>query len=70
MSLYNHGWRKVIKILKRFGFDVARQRGSHLILRKGGIIISVPRHSPIAMPTLRSILIQAKIPEDDFVKFL
>jgi predicted RNA binding protein YcfA (HicA-like mRNA interferase family) len=70
LSLYNHDWRKVIKILKKFGFDVTRQRGSHLILKKDGKIISVPRHSPIAMPTLRSILIQAGIPEDDSVKLL
>ena len=70
MSLYNHDWRKVIKILNKFGFEVTRQRGSHLILKKDGKIISVPRHSPIAMPTLRSILVQAGISEDDFVKFL
>jgi len=70
MSLYNHDWRKVIKILNKFGFEVTRQRGSHLILKKDGKIISVPRHSPIAMPTLRSILVQAGISEEDFVKFL
>ncbi|MCE2507265.1 MAG: hypothetical protein J4F36_12525 [Nitrosopumilaceae archaeon] len=33
-------------------------------------MISVPRHSPIAMPTLRSILAQAGISEKDFVKYL
>ena len=70
MSLYNHDWRKVIRALGRFGFVVTRQRGSHLILKKDGKIISVPRHSPIAMPTLRSILAQAGIPEDDFVRLL
>ncbi len=70
MNLYNHDWRKVIRVLNRFGFGVTRQRGSHLILKKGGKIISVPRHSPIAMPTLRSILVQAGISEDDFVKLL
>jgi predicted RNA binding protein YcfA (HicA-like mRNA interferase family) len=70
MSLYNHDWRKVIKILNKFGFEVTRQRGSHLILKKDGKIISVPRHSPITMPTLRSILVQAGISEEDFEKFL
>lgn len=28
MSLYNHDWRKVIKILNKFGFEITRQRGS------------------------------------------
>ena len=70
MSLYNHDWRKVIKILNKFGFEVTRQRGSHLILKKDGKVISVPRHSPIAMPTLRSIIVQAGISEEDFERFL
>lgn len=70
MSLYNHDWRKVIKILNKFGFEITRQRGSHMVLKKDGKIISVPRHSPIAMPTLRSILVQAGIPEREFLRFV
>jgi predicted RNA binding protein YcfA (HicA-like mRNA interferase family) len=70
MSLRNHDWRQVIKILNRFGFQVVRQRGSHMVLRKEDKIISVPRHSPIAMGTLREILLEAEINEQDFLKFL
>jgi predicted RNA binding protein YcfA (HicA-like mRNA interferase family) len=70
MSLYNHDWRQVIKILNKFGFEMTRQRGSHMVLKKNGKIISVPKHSPIAMPTLRSILSQAGIDEKEFLKFV
>ena len=70
MSLYNNDWRKIIKALAKFGFEIARQRGSHIILKKEGKIISVPRHSPVLMPTLRSILAQAGISEEEFLKRL
>jgi predicted RNA binding protein YcfA (HicA-like mRNA interferase family) len=70
MSLRNHDWREVIKALSHFGFQVVRQRGSHLVLRNQDKTISVPRHSPIAMATLREILFEAKIDEKDFLKKL
>lgn len=70
MSLRNNDWRNVIKVLDKFDFRIIRQRGSHLILSNGEKFISVPRHSPIAMGTLREILLEAEISEADFVKNL
>lgn len=70
MSLRNHDWRQIIKILNKFGFQVVRQRGSHLVLRKEDKIISVPRHSPVTMGTLREILLEAEISEQEFIKHL
>ncbi|MEX0656196.1 MAG: type II toxin-antitoxin system HicA family toxin [Nitrosopumilaceae archaeon] len=67
MSLRNHDWRQVLKVLNKFGFQFTRQRGSHIILKKEGKTISVPRHSPIAMVTLRQILLEAEISEQDFL---
>ena len=32
MSLRNHSWRDVIKVLQHFGFQVYRQKGSHIHL--------------------------------------
>ena len=48
--------RNVIKIFKKFGWDVARSRGSHIILTKEGNIATlyVPTHSEVARGTLRS----------------
>ena len=38
--------REVVKVFRRLGWDVARQRGSHIILVKEGHIatLSVPDH--------------------------
>ncbi|TBR11447.1 MAG: type II toxin-antitoxin system HicA family toxin [Candidatus Nitrosotenuis sp.] len=70
MSLRNNDWRNVIRVLGKFNFQIIRQRGSHLIMSNGTKFISVPRHSPIAMETLREILLEAEISEADFVKKL
>ncbi|WP_076613424.1 type II toxin-antitoxin system HicA family toxin [Candidatus Nitrosotenuis chungbukensis] len=70
MSLRNNDWRNVVRVLGKFNFQIVRQRGSHLILSDGEKFISVPRHSPIAMGTLREILLEAKVSEANFVKKL
>jgi predicted RNA binding protein YcfA (HicA-like mRNA interferase family) len=38
---------EVVKALRRFGFIVMRQRGSHTILRKEWRTAVVPQHKPV-----------------------
>ncbi|AIC16489.1 type II toxin-antitoxin system HicA family toxin [Nitrososphaera viennensis] len=69
MSLRNHGYREVLKVLRKHGFVVRRQRGSHIILmHPDGRYATVPRHDPIKEPTLKSILDQAKISTEEFLR--
>lgn len=69
MSLRNHSYRSVLKVLRRHGFTVKRQRGSHIFLmHPDGRYATVPRHDPIKEPTLRSILDQAKISPVEFLQ--
>ncbi|HIH39845.1 TPA: type II toxin-antitoxin system HicA family toxin [Candidatus Woesearchaeota archaeon] len=63
-----------IKILcNKFGFQIARQRGSHVVLKKessnGKIGTVVPAHEELKMPTLRSILKLAQVSEEEFSKY-
>jgi predicted RNA binding protein YcfA (HicA-like mRNA interferase family) len=68
LSLRNHGYRDVLKVLNRRGFRVARQRGSHIILiHEDGRYVTVPRHSKIKEPTLKSVLDQAGISKEEFL---
>ena len=64
--------REIIRALERLGFVQARQRGSHVVMKKsiseGNIGCVVPLHNEVAIGTLRSILKQAKVLPDDFVK--
>jgi len=68
--------KECVKILcNKFGFKAIRQRGSHVILKKefeSGKKIGtvVPMHNRLAIGTLKSIIEQAKIAEEDFLKFL
>ncbi|NBC47734.1 MAG: addiction module toxin, HicA family [Gammaproteobacteria bacterium] len=50
--------REVVRIFERFGWNVARQKGSHIILVKDDNIatLSVPDHKEVAKGTLRSLL--------------
>ena len=66
--------KECVKILcNKFGFSIARQRGSHIVLTKaaggGKVGTVVPNHLEIKLPTLRSILRLAKVSEDEFSKF-
>ena len=64
--------RQIIRTLERLGFVQARQRGSHVVMKKstpeGNIGCVVPLHDDVAIGTLRSILKQAKVAPDEFVK--
>lgn len=60
-----------IKILcNKFGFNVIRQKGSHIVLRKetpeGAIGTVVPNHKELKVGTLKGILELAKVKEEDF----
>jgi len=57
--------KRLVRALKRLGFVQVSQRGSHVKLRRDSRIVIVPMHSSIATGTLRSILRQAGLTEDE-----
>jgi len=63
--------KEVIKIFEKFGWQVVRQRGSHIILTKEGNIatFSVPNHAEDARGTLRSLIARAGLSVEEFVKY-
>jgi len=64
--------RKVVKAFKKFGWEVARQRGSHIILTKDKHLatLSVPKHSEVARGTLRTLITKAGVTIEEFLKVL
>lgn len=64
--------RKTVRAFGRLGWEVARQRGSHIILVKAGEIttLSVPDQKEVAKGTLRSLIRAAGITVDEFVRQL
>ena len=72
MNLRNKDHNQVIKVLtKHYGFTVERQSGSHIQLKhKDGRRVTVPRHDPVKVGVLKSIIEQAKTSQEDFLKNL
>jgi len=64
--------RQVMKTFEKLGWEIARQRGSHIILTKKGHIatLSVPNHPEVARGTLRSLITRAGITQEEFLKAL
>ncbi len=60
---------EVVRVFRSFGWSVARQRGSHIILTKPESIptLSVPNHNPVARGTLRGLIRAAGLTTDEFV---
>jgi predicted RNA binding protein YcfA (HicA-like mRNA interferase family) len=57
--------------LMHVGYYVARSRGSHFRLRcEGRRPVTVPRHGEFDRATLRSILRQAELSVDEFLRLL
>ncbi|MGH9343758.1 MAG: type II toxin-antitoxin system HicA family toxin [Terriglobia bacterium] len=63
---------QVVRAFERFGWTVARQRGSHIILTKAGHIatLSIPDHSTVARGTLRSLIAHAGVSLEEFLAVL
>jgi predicted RNA binding protein YcfA (HicA-like mRNA interferase family) len=64
--------REVVKAFRKLGWDVARQKGSHIILTKEGHIatLSIPDHPQVARGTLRALIARAGLTIEDFLAAL
>lgn len=64
----------MIRALERLDFFQIRQQGSHIILKKqtpdGEIGCVVPLHRELAIGTMKSILKQAEVELEEFIKHL
>ena len=66
--------KEVIKAISKIGFEIARQKGSHVIMTKhtdkGKKAVVVPNHKEIDKGTLLEIIRQADLTKEDFFKLL
>ena len=59
----------VIKMFQRLGWQLARQKGSHIIMTKPGHMatLSIPNHQEVARGTLRSLIAKAGLTIEQFL---
>ena len=62
--------RRVVKGLRRLGFEVENQEGSHVRLSNGERRVTVPMHRGLLPKTLQSVLRQAGITIEDLMSVL
>jgi predicted RNA binding protein YcfA (HicA-like mRNA interferase family) len=62
--------QQTIKALSSLGFEQVSQRGSHVKLRSEDRTAIVPLHKELARGTLRSILRQAGLTNEEFTAVL
>ncbi|MBI4362381.1 MAG: type II toxin-antitoxin system HicA family toxin [Euryarchaeota archaeon] len=62
--------REIIRALERAGFGQVSQRGSHIKLRRGDRTAIVPRYPEVPRGVLVSILRQAGLERDEFLRLL
>jgi predicted RNA binding protein YcfA (HicA-like mRNA interferase family) len=62
--------QEVVRVFESFGWSVARQRSSHIIMTKEGevVTLSIPNHKEVARGTLRSLIRFANLTVAEFVK--
>ncbi|MGA3266545.1 MAG: type II toxin-antitoxin system HicA family toxin [Verrucomicrobiota bacterium] len=62
------GGRDVVKAFAKDGWQMVRQRGSHMILVKPGHMatLSVPDHREVARGTLRSLIRSSGLTAEEF----
>ena len=63
---------KVVNALKRAGFKIVRQSGSHIHLwhNERRILVTVPNHKELAKGTLNAIIKQSKMDREEFLSFV
>jgi predicted RNA binding protein YcfA (HicA-like mRNA interferase family) len=62
--------KELIKALERDGFQIVRQKGSHVSLSKGTFRTVVPLHIDLAKGTLLGILKQCGITKEKLIELL
>ena len=64
--------REAVYAFERLGWQVARQKGSHIILTKAGrsATLSIPDHPQVARGTLRSLIAKAGLTVGEFTAAL
>ena len=64
--------KEIVRIFESFGWEVSRQRGSHIIMTKAGetVTLSVPAHKEVARGTLRSLIRSANLTTEEFIKVI
>ena len=58
-----------MKIFEKLGWDKIRQKGSHCRMKKENLKIVIPNHKELDTGTLKAIIRQSGLTNEEFIKF-
>ena len=61
---------EAVRALEKLGFASVRQKGSHVVMRRGSFGCVVPLHRELKVGTLSGVLKQAGLTVDDLIHAL
>ena len=56
-----------VKVFEKLGYKIIRQKGSHVVMRKGNCGCVLPLHKSLAIGTLKSAIKQAGLDNEEFI---
>ena len=61
-----------VKVFQKLGWELSRQRGTHMVMTKSGSIysLSIPKKRVLAPGLLKDLIRKADISVDDFIDLL
>ena len=62
--------KQMVKVFRKIGFQVDRQRGSHIVMSKRDVILVIPNNETVAKGTERDLIKDAGLTVEEFNKLL
>ena len=62
--------KQMVKVFRKIGFQVDRQKGSHIVMSKGDAILVIPNHATVAKGTERELIKDSGLTVEEFNKLL
>ena len=62
--------KQMVKVFIKVGFQIDRQRGSHIVMSKGDAMLVIPNHETVAKGTERALIKDAGLTVEEFNKLL
>jgi predicted RNA binding protein YcfA (HicA-like mRNA interferase family) len=65
-----YSWRQVAKALTKLGYRLERQRGSHMIFKKDGKTVPIPRDNEIGPGLIGAVAAEIGMAKQDFERLI
>lgn len=68
----NYNWKEIDRFLVHIGCEFKRQKGSHRIYKKDGVVklIAIPEHKTISIGVVMQTLRNLGVEKDEFLKII